>query len=120
MSDLPLPQFYAHSLIPLIPIFDDSLSLSSPEAQSTLAIALDNLYLIQRMLTSLGVFSENESVSEASNGQLLFMSIGWAIGTCEEKRNPGGMLERREALLKAEVSQAHLINMDNSRMSKDV
>ncbi|XAO23936.1 hypothetical protein I312_102721 [Cryptococcus bacillisporus CA1280] len=104
MSDLPLPQFYAHSLIPLTPIFDDTLSLSSPEAQSTLSIALDNLYLIQRMLTSLGVFSENESVSEASNGQLLFMSIGWAIGTCEEKRNPGNMSERREALLKAEYA----------------
>ncbi|AFR92469.1 hypothetical protein C343_00339 [Cryptococcus neoformans C23] len=104
MSDLPLPQFYSHSLIPLIPIFDDTLSLSSPEAQSILSIALDNLYLIQRMLTSLGVFSENESVSETSNGQLLFMSIGWAIGSCEEKRNPGSMSERKEALLKAEYA----------------
>lgn len=74
------------------------------------------------MLTSLGVFSENESVSETSNGQLLFMSIGWAIGSCEEKRNPGSMSERKEALLKAEVSPVicHMLETGNSRMSNPI
>ena len=56
MSNLPLPQFYAQTLTRIAPIIDDTLSSSDPSVQSTLSSALNDLHLIGRMMTSLGVF----------------------------------------------------------------
>ena len=101
--DLPLPQFYAQTLQNLLPIFDDTISLSDTSAQSTLSVALDNLHLISRMLTSLGVFSANESIDELGDGEMVFMSLGWVIAECEGKGGLGGTAVRIGALQRSEV-----------------
>ena len=103
-NDLPLPQFYARTLHSLLPVFDDTLSLSDPTAQSTLTTALDSLHLIARMITSLGVFSTNESVDELGDGELVFMTLGWVIAECESKGGLGGTGDRIDALKRSEVS----------------
>lgn len=103
MSHLPLPQFYGESLAPLLPILDDSLSTTDLAVQATLSTGLDNLHLIGRMITSLGVFSENESADELGDGELRFMSLGWVIGECEGKQGLGGRDDRMNALKRSEV-----------------
>ncbi|ORY26902.1 TAP42-like protein [Naematelia encephala] len=97
-TDLPIPQFYAQTLQSLVPIFDDTLSTSDSSAQTLLASALDNLHLIARMLTSLGVFSDNETADELGDKELVFMSLGWVIAECESRGGLGGP-ERRKAAL---------------------
>ena len=107
MSNLPLPQFYAQTLGRIAPIIDDTISSSDPSVQSTLSSALNDLHLIGRMMTSLGVFSENEGVEEIGDGELRFMSLGWVVGECEGKLGLQGRDDRMKALKKSEVS--HLI-----------
>lgn len=106
MSNLPLPQFYGQTISPLLPILDDSVSTTAPAVQSTLSKSLDDLHLIARMITSLGVFSENESAEELGDGELRFMSIGWVIGECEGKLGLGGRDARVSALRRSEASAA--------------
>jgi hypothetical protein len=104
MSNLPLPLFYAQTLTRIAPIIDDTLSSSDPSVQSTLSSALNDLHLIGRMITSLGVFSENEGVDEIGDGELRFMSLGWVVGECEGKLGLQGRDDRMKALKKSEVS----------------
>jgi immunoglobulin-binding protein 1 len=104
-TNLPLPQFYARTLTSLVPLFDDVLSPSSPGAQDLLRTALDELYLIARMIVSLGVFSENESAEELGDGELVFMTLGWVIGEAEAKAGLGGMEDRKGALQRSEVGR---------------
>ncbi|WVW78768.1 hypothetical protein I302_100730 [Kwoniella bestiolae CBS 10118] len=103
-TNLPLPQFYAQTLSSLQPIFDDTLPLSDPSTQSTLTSSLDNLYLIQRMINSLGVFSENESIDEIGEKEIVFMSLNWVIGAAEEKGGLGGRDDRTSTLQRAETA----------------
>ena len=106
MSDtnLPLPQFYAHTLSSLLPVFDDSLSTSSSDAQAILSKALDNLHLISRMITTLGLFSSNETLDELGDSEAVFMTVQYVIGECEAKTGLAGPSTRREALDRATVS----------------
>ncbi|TYJ54407.1 hypothetical protein B9479_004917 [Cryptococcus floricola] len=101
MSDLPLPQLYAQTLTTLDPIFSDAVSLSAASTQSTLADALEKLHIIQRSLNLLGVYSDNEGWEELSEGALVFMTIGWVVAGCEEKRT-GERKERVESLKRSE------------------
>lgn len=55
------------------------------------------------MITSLGVFSENESVDELGDGELRFMSLGWVVGEAEGKGGLGGRDDRIGALKRSEV-----------------
>ncbi|WRT65047.1 uncharacterized protein IL334_001989 [Kwoniella shivajii] len=103
-TNLPLPQFYSQTLESLQPIFDDTLSLSDASTQSILLSALDNLYLIQRMIHSLGIFSENESADEVGERELVFMSLGWVIGSSEEKGGLNGRDHRIETLQRSETA----------------
>ncbi|ORX34353.1 TAP42-like protein [Kockovaella imperatae] len=112
-TDLPLPVFYSKTLSSLLPIFDDSLSLSDPNAVAILSKALEDLHLIARMITSLGVFSDNESVEELGNGELVFMSLGWVIGEAESKGGLGGIQDRLAALKRAD----HAFNLFLSLLS---
>lgn len=102
-TSLPLPIFFAQTLQSLVPIFDDSISPSDQSAQSTLPTALNNLQLISRMLTSLGVFSINETVEELGDGEMVFMTLGWVIAECEGKGGLGGPADRIGALRRSEV-----------------
>ena len=102
-TDLPLPRFYAQTLTCLIPIVDDTLSTSSSVAQAILITALDDLYLISRTLTSLGVFSDNETIEELGDGQIVFMTLAWVIAECEAKSGIGGNADRIAALNRSEV-----------------
>jgi len=105
MSNLPLPQFYAQTLVQIAPIIDDTLSSSDPSVLSTLSSALNDLHLIGRMMTSLGVFSENEGVEEIGDGELRFMSLGWVVGECEGRLGLQGRDDRTRALKRSEVSR---------------
>ena len=111
MSNLPLPQFYAQTLTRIAPIIDDTLSTSDPSVQSTLSSALNDLHLIGRMITSLGVFSENEGADEIGDGELRFMSLGWVVGECEGKLGLQGRDDRMKALKKSEVSVLRLMSL---------
>jgi hypothetical protein len=111
MSDLPLPQFYGETLARISPILDDTLSSTDSAVQATLSKALDELHLIGRMITSLGVFSENESADELGDGELRFMSLGWVIGECESKLGLKGRDDRVSALKRSEVSRLLMMGL---------
>ncbi|OCF59109.1 hypothetical protein L486_03610 [Kwoniella mangroviensis CBS 10435] len=113
-TNLPLPQFYSQTLSTLQPIFDDTLPISDSSTQSTLTSALDNLYLIQRMINSLGVFSENESIDEIGEKEVVFMSVNWVIGAAEEKGGLGGRDDRISTLQRAETAYASYLELLNS------
>lgn len=106
-TNLPLPVFYAQTLRSLLPVFDDSLSLSDPAAQYILSTGLNDLHLIGRMLSSLGIFSDNETVDELGDGEMAFMTLGWAVGEGESKDGSGSMAERKAALQRSEVRLGH-------------
>lgn len=107
MSNLPLPQLYSQTLSSLLPVFDDTLPLADPSTQSKLNDGLDQLHLIARMITSLGVFSENEGIEEVGDGELRFMSLGWIVGEAEGKGGLGGREDRVSALKRSEVSRRY-------------
>ena len=102
-TNLPLPVYYAQTLQSLLPIFDDSLSLSDASTQATLSQALDNLHLISRMISSLAVFSDNERIEELGDGEIIFMTLGWVIGEAEAKGGLGGVDDRKATLQRSEV-----------------
>ena len=102
-SNLPLPQFYAQILQPLVTIFDDTVSASDPASQLTLAVALDDLHLTARMLTSLGVFSTNESMDELGDSEMVFMTLGWVVAECEGKGGLTGPEDRISSLKRSQV-----------------
>jgi hypothetical protein len=102
-TNLPLPVFYAQTLRSLLPVFDDTLSLSDTAAQSILAAGLNDLHLIGRMLSSLSIFSDNETIDELGDGEMVFMTLGWVVGEAESKSGNGGMDERKAALQRSEV-----------------
>ncbi|KAK1926393.1 TAP42-like protein [Papiliotrema laurentii] len=101
-TNLPLPVYYAQTLQSLLPIFDDSLSLSDASTQATLSQALDNLHLISRMISSLAVFSDNERIEELGDGEIIFMTLGWVIGEAEAKGGLGGVDDRKATLQRSE------------------
>lgn len=103
-TNLPLPQYYAKTLQSLLPIFDDSLPLSEPSTQAQLAKATDDLYLISRMLTSLGVFSDNEGLDELGDRELVFMTVPWVLGEAEAKGGLGGYPDRIAALRRSDTA----------------
>jgi len=105
-TNLPLPVFYAQTLHDLLPIFNDEISTSDPTAQSALSTALDNLHLISRMLSSLAVFSDNETIEELGDGEMIFITLGWVVGEAESRAGLGGLQGRKAALQRSEVSDA--------------
>ncbi|RXK42237.1 hypothetical protein M231_00596 [Tremella mesenterica] len=113
-SNLPLPAFYVQVLHSLVPIFDDTLSLSDLKTQEILSTALDNLHLISRMLSSLGVFSDNESLDEVGDGELVFMTVPWVLGECEAKAGLGGRDNRIAALRRSDTAINAFLHLLNS------
>jgi hypothetical protein len=111
-TNLPLPQYYARTLRALLPIFEDAVPLSDEGTQATLSQALEDLYLVSRMLGSLGVFSDNESADELGERELIFMTAAWVLGEAEGKGGLGGPQDRIAALQRSETafaSFAHIL-----------
>lgn len=106
-TNLPLPVFYAQTLQSLLPVFDDTLSLSDPFTRTILENGLDNLHLISRMINSLGVFSDNETADELGDNELVFMTLGWVLGEAEAKGGSEGREDRVAALKRGQVGQSH-------------
>lgn len=102
-TSLPLPQYLAQTLKPILPIFNDEISLSSPVAADLLAEAAQQLHTIARMLSSLGVFSENEELDEVGDRELVFMSVPWIIAEVEGRRGNDGREQRLAALKRSKV-----------------
>lgn len=102
-SSLPIPLLYAQTLRNLLPLLDDTTPSSSSSYQPTLQKCLDDLHLISRMITSLGIFSDNESLSELSDGAMVFMTISWVVGETESRGGVGGVKDRKEAIGRGEV-----------------
>ncbi|WVO14166.1 hypothetical protein L204_101797 [Cryptococcus depauperatus] len=107
MSAATIPQLFAQTLTSLLPIFAYTLPLSDASTQSLLTTSLDKLYLIYRTLQQVGVWSENESVHELSERSLLFTTVPWVIGACEEKRTD----DRKQALQNAETTYKSYIDL---------
>lgn len=105
-TNVPLPQFYGAVLRALTPIFDGDVSVGDEAVQAQLAKATDELYLISRMITSLGLFSPNESADELSDRDLLFMSVPWVLAEAEQRGGLGGPVPRTEALRRSETAYA--------------
>lgn len=103
-TNVPLPQFYAQVLRALQPILDGDVSLGDEAVQAQLAKATDELYLVSRMIQSLGVFSPNESAEELSDRDLLFMTVPWVMGEAEQRGGLGGPVPRTEALKRSETA----------------
>ena len=103
-TNLPLPLFLSQTLSTLLPILTDDLPLSAPSSQAILQKGLDDLYLVARMITSLGVFSENEEVEELGDSELVFMATGWVLGEVEGKTGLGGVGDRIASIRRADVS----------------
>lgn len=102
--NLPLPLFLARTIREVLPILNDERPLSLPASQATLAKALDDLYLVARITTSLGIFSENEDVEELGDGELVFMVTGWLLGDMESRTGLGGYSDRISCLRRSDVS----------------
>ena len=113
-TNVPLPQFYASVLRVLTQIFDGDVSVGDEAVQAQLAKATDDLYLISRMITSLGLFSPNESADELSDRDLLFMTVPWVLGEAEQGGGIGGPVPRTEALKRSETAYGAFKQLLNS------
>lgn len=103
-THLPLPAFLAQTLESLLPVLSDEQPLSSSVSQTILAKGLDDLYLVARMITTLGVFSENENIEELGDGALIFMATGWILGDIESRTGLSGYDDRVACLRRSDVS----------------
>jgi hypothetical protein len=110
-TNLPLPQFYARTLRSLLPIFDDTLPLSDASTQAQLSTGIDELYIVGRMLSTLGVFSDNETADELGDRELVFMTAAWVLGEAEAKTGLGGYPERQAALKRSETALGAFLNL---------
>jgi hypothetical protein len=113
-SSLTLPVLYKRLLKSLLPIFDDSLSVTAPEAQSLLTAAQSELELIERMLGSLGVFSVNETMEDVGEKEMVFMSVEWVRGEVEGRKETKGIKSRLAALQRSKVSAGARYNAFSS------
>ncbi len=100
---LTLPQLLSHTLSSLLPIFTDALSTSTPTAQSLLAASIRDLDLIERMLSSLGVFSANEGLEDVADGEMVFMAEQWVRGEVEGRVATKGIQDRLKVLQRSKV-----------------
>lgn len=103
-TNLPLPQFYARALRNLLPVLDGTLPPREDSTQAQLKSAIDDLYVVGRMLSSLGVFSDNERADELGDRELVFMTVGWVLGESETRMGFGGPDARKAALERSDTA----------------
>lgn len=102
-TNLTLPALLSRTLTSLLPIFDDTLSTSTPEAQHLLHTALADLALARRMIDALGIFSQNESMEDVGDGEMVFMCVDWVVGEVQGRVNGDGLKGRMEVLQRSQV-----------------
>lgn len=102
-SSATLPTLYADTLSNLVPVFDDTLSLSSNQAQEILQDAHEKLNVIAKMLTSLGVFSTNEEMDELGDGEMVFATLDWVRAEVEGRLRTEGIRARAARLQESQV-----------------
>ena len=102
-NSLTLPALLSRTLASLLPIFDDTLSTSLPQAQALLRAALADLALARRMIDALGVFSDNESMEDVSDGEMVYMCVDWVVGEVQGRVNGDGLKERIQILERSQV-----------------
>lgn len=99
-----LPTLYSQTLSSLLPVHNDSISLSTESSQTILSEAQSQLNLIARMLNTIGVFSENEGIEELGDGEMVFMTPDWVRAEVEARLKTEGIRGRVKALEEARVS----------------
>ncbi|GHJ85265.1 hypothetical protein NliqN6_1667 [Naganishia liquefaciens] len=97
-NSLTLPALLSQTLTSLLPIFDDTLSTSLPQAQSLLRTSLADLGLARRMIDALGIFSDNESMEDVGDGEMVYMCVDWIVGEVQGRLNGEGLKERIQIL----------------------
>lgn len=102
-NSLTLPTLLSRTLASLLPIFDDTLSTSLPQAQTLLRTALADLALARRMIDALGIFSDNESMEDVSDGEMVYMCVDWVVGEVQGRVNGDGLKERIQILERSQV-----------------
>lgn len=71
------------------------------------------------MLSSLGVFSDNESVDELGDRELVFATVGWVLGEAEARLGVEHA-ERKAALERSETAfNAFLDLLKSYKITKD-
>ncbi|KAG7528141.1 hypothetical protein FFLO_06380 [Filobasidium floriforme] len=103
-SNLTLPALYVRALRSLLPIFNDDISTSLPSTQQTLQDALTDLDLVIRMSSTLGVFSDNESMDDVGDAELPLMAVEWIKGEVLGRVNGDGIKERLKMLKSSQNS----------------
>lgn len=102
-NSLTLPALLSRTLTSLLPIFDDTLSTSLPQAQTLLRTALADLALARRMIDALGIFSDNESMEDVGDGEMVYMCVDWVVGEVQGRVNGEGLKERIQILERSQV-----------------
>lgn len=102
-NSLTLPALLLRTLTSLLPIFDDTLSTSTPEAQQLLQQALADLSLARRMIDALGIFSENEQMEDVGDGEMVYMCVDWVVGEVQGRVNGDGLKGRIQVLERSQV-----------------
>ncbi|BEJ18250.1 hypothetical protein CspHIS471_0705270 [Cutaneotrichosporon sp. HIS471] len=113
-TNLPLPQFYARALRNLLPVLDGTLPPLEESTHAQLQHAIEDLYLVGRMLSSLSVFSDNERIDEVGDKELVFMTVGWALGEAETRQGFGGPEPRKAALERSDTAFNSFLSVLNT------
>ena len=114
-SNLTLPALYGRALRSLLPIFNDEVSTSLASTQQTLQDSLTDLDLVIRMSSTLGVFSDNESMDDVGDGELPLMAVEWIKAEVLGRVNGDGIKDRLKTLNSSRVSVGSRPPLDSPR-----
>lgn len=103
-SSLTLPALLSRTLTSLLPVFKDEVSTSQPEVQQLLQDSLADLILARRMIDTLGVFSENESMEDIGDNEMVYLAVDWLYAEVQSRVNGDGLQGRIHVLERSKVS----------------
>ncbi|KAJ9107828.1 hypothetical protein QFC19_002734 [Naganishia cerealis] len=97
-TSLTLPALLSRTLNALLPVFNDELSTSLPQVQQLLQNSLTDLILARRMIDTLGIFSENESLEDIGDNEMVYMAVDWVFAEVQSRVNGDGLQGRIHVL----------------------
>ncbi|KAJ9128362.1 hypothetical protein QFC24_000655 [Naganishia onofrii] len=103
-SSLTLPALLSRTLTSLLPVFNDEVSTSQPEVQQLLQDSLADLILARRMIDTLGVFSENESMEDIGDNEMVYLAVDWLFAEVQSRVNGDGLQGRIHVLERSKAA----------------